>query len=181
MNPEVEHKLRVLLVLLCRNSHDPEAWDALYGLLQPFVWNITLRILWRDPESAKDATQITFQRLSMYADFSQYSLPEQFLPYLTTIAKRVAWGILKHEASRVEAEEAVHEETLRLQGAHVERSRWLIESIIHDLDDEEKRIVVLLVEGRTVGEVAQNLGLSYTAAGVRIHRLRRALLKLMVR
>jgi RNA polymerase sigma factor (sigma-70 family) len=182
MNPEVEHRLRVLLLMLTRDRDDQEAWTALYGLVQPFVWNISLKILWRNPEAARDATQVTFQRLATYGDFRKYPLPDQFMPYLATVAKHVAWDMLKEQTARAANEEAAaaEAEKLRVQPAQIERNRWLLKTILSELDTEERQVVDLLMEGWSVGEIAEKIGLSYTAAGVRIHRLRQALLRLLV-
>lgn len=53
--------------------------------------------------------------------------------------------------------------------------------VLEYVEGDDRRIVDLLMQGQAVGEIAKNLQLSYSAAGVRIHRLRRALLNLMVR
>jgi RNA polymerase sigma factor (sigma-70 family) len=168
--------------MLTRNARDEEAWSALHGLLQPFVWNLSLKILWRNPDAAKDATQMTFQRLWMYAEFSKYPLPDQFLPYLATVTKHVAWDMLKKQTAQAALEEAAatEAETLCVQPAQVQRSRWLLATVLESLAGDERPIVELLMEGRSVGEIAEKIGLSYSAAGVRVHRLRQALLYLLV-
>jgi RNA polymerase sigma factor (sigma-70 family) len=182
MSPEVERKLSTILASLVRDQEDEQAWEALYKLMYPFVWNISKRILWRNQEAAKDATQITFTRVYKYGKFVQYPLPEQFLPYISTVAKRVAWGVLNEEADQSAAGEAAQQEAeLHLVSpSQIAKSKWLLEMVLEHVEGEERVIVDLLMEGRTVGEIAQSLGLSYSAAGVRIHRLRRALLTLML-
>jgi len=58
------------------------------------------------------------------------------------------------------------EEVLSLAGAAIE--------------PDDKKLFNLLLEGRSLGEAAAQLGLSYSTAGVRLHRLRHTLRKLLI-
>ena len=46
-----------------------------------------------------------------------------------------------------------------------------------ELDGDERRMLEMLLEGYTVGEICRRIGIGYPSAGVRIHRLRQKLRK----
>jgi RNA polymerase sigma factor (sigma-70 family) len=60
-----------------------------------------------------------------------------------------------------------------------ERMRTVLSHVLEQLTSEERRIVDLLMAGLSVSQIAQELGTTYSAAGVRIHRLRQTLPKLL--
>jgi DNA-directed RNA polymerase specialized sigma24 family protein len=44
-----------------------------------------------------------------------------------------------------------------------------------DLTEEEQKLLGQLIQGLSLSEIADKLGISYTSAGVRLHRLRKKL------
>ncbi|MCX6020908.1 MAG: hypothetical protein NTZ05_04105, partial [Chloroflexi bacterium] len=49
-------------------------------------------------------------------------------------------------------------------------------NLTNGLTDNDRKLLRYLVNGYSLGEAAEGLGISYSAAGVRLHRLRRRLL-----
>ena len=59
------------------------------------------------------------------------------------------------------------------------RARELNDALIEALDPQNKQLFDLLVEGHSLDQMAEKLGLTYVYVGVWVHRLRRILRKYM--
>lgn len=181
MNAESKAKLARILAGLARNSNDQTAWESLYNTLRPFVMATVFRVLWKNPELANDATQETFFRIFRYPKFCDLQDPDRFLPYLSTVAKHVAWDMhqkLLEDVSGLDAAQA-QAAILVVTPEQRERMRAVLSHVLEQLTPEEHRIVDLLIAGLSVSQIADELGTTYSAAGVRIHRLRQTLPKLL--
>lgn len=162
------------LGMLRREPNNEQHWESLYKLLRSFVWAIAYRSLSGDREMASDATQETFLRLFRYTDFHSFTLPEQFLAYVATVVrhasvnlKRGAW---EHSAD-LEAAESRQVPTRDVESLNAIARR----EILDRLDKPNRRLAELLFQGQTLSAIARELGISYSAAGVRVFRLRRRL------
>jgi DNA-directed RNA polymerase specialized sigma24 family protein len=61
----------------------------------------------------------------------------------------------------------------RIRGHELERR------LGESLHDDERRLLALLIEGHSLKDIASTLALSYSTAGVRVHRLRAKIAKLL--
>jgi len=176
MAQEREPAFETILARLARRREDKEAWTLLYELMWPRVLATTFRVLHGVRDRAEDASQEVFIRLFRYCDFRKLRDPGDFQRYLQTVAQNVANDYLR-EMQQIVLD--IGEEDVALDGVlpvatpeQVARARELVERLGNELTPEEKTLAGLLVEGHTVSEIAERLGLSYSNAGVRIHRLR---------
>lgn len=156
----------------------------LYVHLWPLVFATNYRILRGDRGLAADAGQEVFLRLYRYARFQEFSeRPDALLSYVLAICRNVSRNhlslILREPPVSADEVQAAMDETENAWASRAEnpevaaiRSNQL-SVFLSSLDPEDQQLVELLLRGSTTPEIAQRLGLTYTNAAVRIHRLRR--------
>lgn len=192
MSPEVTDKLGPILERLEASPRDDEAWALLYQQLWPLVFSISYRALRGVHHLATDASQEAFFRLFRYARFASFKdRPDEFRAYVMVVARNVARTYLKklsHSPSfdAKEGEELESEGSLGQvgigRGENTESAiirQVELRNLLEGLDRAERELAMLLAEGHSVPEIAERLGLSYSNAAVRIHRLRRSLYNLL--
>jgi RNA polymerase sigma factor (sigma-70 family) len=170
--------LREILAWLQEDPKDEDLWKALYHQIRRFVYAVAYRVLNGDEELAKDATQVVFLRLFEYCEFTEFSEPQEFLGYVATVARHAALDLIKREGRYITGLDLTLCDFLpgTPTPRQHERSRNQLHDLLEQLDSAERSLVDLLMEGRTLDEIAGRLGISYANAAVRIHRLRERLL-----
>jgi RNA polymerase sigma factor (sigma-70 family) len=174
---EAKQQLSELLPRLARSPRDEALWEQLYQNVWRFIYVIAFRILRAAPEQAHDATQNTFLRVFRYCDFADFSDPDEFLAYLSTIARHSALDLKKEEGTYITGLEIVSCDLV--SGAatpeQVERIRQEFGAVLDELSAEERKLADLLMAGRNLTEIAAELKVKYPAAAVRVHRFRQKL------
>jgi RNA polymerase sigma factor (sigma-70 family) len=170
--------LREILAWLQEDPKDEDLWKALYHQIRRFVYAVAYRVLNGDEELAKDATQVVFLRLFEYCEFTEFSEPQEFLGYVATVARHAALDLIKREGRYITGLDLTLCDFLpgTPTPRQHERARNQLHDLLEQLDSAERSLVDLLMEGRTLDEIAGRLGISYANAAVRIHRLRERLL-----
>ncbi len=166
---------------LARNPRDEQLWESLYLSVRAFVWAIAYRSLSGNSELASDTTQETFFRLFRYTDFSLFKAPEQFLSYLATVARHAAEDV-RRKAIEVPLDPNLSRRAYSTESTRsrsLARDRLALVEILQSLKESDRHLISLLSEGRTVSEIARQLQIGYSAAAVRIFRLRRKLSNLL--
>lgn len=178
-----EPTLDAILARLARSREDKEAWTLLYELMWPRVLATTFRVLHGVRDRAEDASQEVFIRLFRYCDFRKLRDPGDFQRYLQTVAKNVANDYLR-EMRQIVLD--IGQEEVSVEGVlpvatpeQVARARELVERLGDELAPEERTLAEFLIKGYRVSEIAHQLGLSYSNAGVRIYRLRQRVRNLL--
>jgi len=157
--------------------NDALAWRSLYRRLWPFIMAVCYRLL-KNRAMAEDASQEVFSRLFHSRPFEKITDAGSFRAYLKVMTLNVARNHLRSIRQDERGEHALAEwqGANQLVGSIDPDGRLLfretIELVQKDLDPEEARLLQLLLGGLSVTDVAEALGLSYSAAGVRVHRLR---------
>lgn len=171
--------LREILLRLHEEPHSDDLWRALYAETRRFVFAVAYRVLGGESELAKDATQNVFMRLFQYCEFADFSEPSDFLGYLSTITRHVALDLVRKQQGLVTGLELALSDFLpsRPTPRQRERAQNQLHDVLEHLSADERTLVDLLMEGYPLDEIAQRLGVRYSAAAVRIHRLRERLLK----
>ena len=178
-NEEAKKRLSGLLPKLQKKPQDGQLWEELYANTRPFVYSIAFRSLRGSAALAEEATQQTFLRVFRYCDFKAFSGAEEFLAYLSTIARHCALDTAKKEAPYTPtALEIFALDFLPGQptAEQTARARDELKDVLDHLDQDESKLVRLLMAELPLTEMAQKLGITYPAAAVRIHRLRQKLL-----
>lgn len=171
--------LGVILGRLASSSDDEGAWELLYRKLWPLVFAVTYRILGGRRDLATDASQEVFLRLLRYCKFDQFRDPDAFKAYVYVICRNVAIDFLSQMARTSEVLAA--EPTAELPGSDIETItpeliamlRQQLRDVLSDLDDPDRHIVQLLIEGFSIAEIASQTGMTYSAVATRLHRIRR--------
>jgi RNA polymerase sigma factor (sigma-70 family) len=172
-----DQQLGQLLRQLQLDPRNEDLWRSLYQKIRRFVYAVSFRVLNGNAELARDATQVVFIRLFEYCEFTEFSDPGDFLGYVGVIARHAALDLIKREKKYVTGLDLTLCDFLpgTPTPAQHERARSRLHDVLEQLDSEEKRIVNMLMQGWTLEEVAQGMGVSYANAAVRIHRLRERL------
>ena len=120
-----------------------------------------------------DLTQETFTRFLEYRALDRVESDQHALAYLITTCRNLAIerngrALQIPMEGLIELDSIPSHEQLREPVVDLERA-------LLDLDEEGRTLAEWMREGLSVSEIARKLGISYTAAGVRIHRLKQRL------
>lgn len=164
---------------------DPRAFDRLFAELEGPVRG-SLRRWLRTDDKVDDAFQTTL--LKLHASRARYRRGAPVLPWVLTIARNVA---LDHLRSRVAKERSLDDEAAaRIPDREVEPPLWrqederevtrAVQNAVDQLPASSRHVVRLhKLEGRSMAEVAEILGIKEGAARVRAHRGYKALARLL--
>ena len=164
---------------------DPRAFDLLFVEIEGPVRG-SLRRWLRTDDKVDDAFQTTL--LKLHASRARYRRGAPVLPWVLTIARNVALDYLR---SRVAKEKSLDDETAaRIPDQQEEPALWrqederevtlAVQNAVDQLPASSRQVVRLhKLEGRSMAEVAEILGIKEGAARVRAHRGYKALARLL--
>ena len=165
-------KLEDILSRLEKSRDNEEAWSELYINMWPWVFSHIYRYLRGAGKSAEDASQDVFLRLLRYCKFQKVQDPLAFQAYLRTICKNVARNYLSETYKRSEIE--LHlEEKNEIFFKEEEERMTAIERVLNSLDEPEKQLIRLAIDGYSMQEIAQKTEWSYSNTAIRLYRLRK--------
>src|SRR5271157_2877911 len=159
-NEEAKKRLSDLLPSLKKSPQDGQLWERLYANTRPFVYSVAFRSLHGSSALAEEATQQAFLRVFRYCDFKEFSGAEDFLAYLSTIARNCALDVGKKEARYTPtALDVLSCDFLPSQPTpeQRQRARQELENVLDHLDKEGSRLVHLLMAERSISEIAKLL------------------------
>ncbi len=162
---------------------DTAAYEALVERHQRRVFAIVSGIL-RRREDVEDVAQQVF--LKVYLSLRRFDLRSSFSTWLYKVAVNECWDYLrKKKARRLVYEADLSEEQTRqmetLQGdaagpsdlVRRAEARQLAERLLAELGEEERLMLILKeVEGFSVEEIAETLGMNVNTVKVRLFRAR---------
>lgn len=150
----------------------------------PFVMAVVYRRLRGAGTLAEDASQEVFIRLTRSCPFTKLQDTDAFRRYLWRVADNVARTYNRRVLSQrtevptsdVEAvaPSEIHRQTQAEDRVDVEE---FLHDLLADLDQKDREIIKQLMQGRRLTEIARETGVTYSNAGVRLHRLRRHIRK----
>ncbi|MFO0967349.1 MAG: sigma-70 family RNA polymerase sigma factor [Gemmataceae bacterium] len=166
--------LKDVLERLARAPQEPAAWRELHRLTAPLVIGMLYRRL-GDAAHSEDAAQEVFLRLARYAPFKDLKAPETFRRYLWSVCRNTARDYWRRRLRDAQREVPLSEEPPTGAGSPEEAAQLdeSLEVICGRLDPTDRTLLLLVLRGTRLPEIASKLGLSYANAGVRLHRLRR--------
>jgi len=152
---------------------DPDrSFERIYRRHRSDIYGSVLRDV-RDPEEAEDVTQVAF--LNAFRAMRRGDRPEKPRAWLLTIARNVVRRRATIRAAR--PQEVTLDPDLLLDLGEVEASPAEdICAALRRLTDAQREAIVLReIQGRTYGEIAEELDLSLSAVEALLFRARRAL------
>jgi RNA polymerase sigma-70 factor (ECF subfamily) len=175
---EVEELVPPDLLERCR-SGDERAWAELVDATYREVYSLCLRIL-RDPEDAAEATQDAY--LKAWRGLKGFRGDAQFTTWMYRVATNAAITRQRSRKRRQDREVQTEAELLEhLPSAHSTEDTvgarlqlGAVERALGELPEHYRAAIVLRdVYGLSMDEIAKQLGISETAAKVRVHRGRK--------
>lgn len=163
------------LALVRAHPRDDAAWREFYVCFRPQVAALLYRLGARG--DVPDLTQDVFLRFLRSSPWRHdwTSLPDRqvVLSYLRKIARTAVVSKLRSAARRPEEEPTVHLDDLHAAAdAAAIDSAALLERLAADLGEQDARLLRRVARGASIAEIAADDEISYSAAGVRIHRLK---------
>lgn len=170
--------LQAILDQLARDSAEQSAWQSLYQRLWPYVFAIVSHRTRGDYDLAEDLSQEVFFRLLRLRPFDRVSSAEDFRRYLRRMALNVVRDEERKALRRAEKhlkslEQELSAEYLAEHQSSELEAKELLDDARRPLSDDEVSLLELILAGASLAGIAGELGITYSAAGVRVHRLRR--------
>jgi len=181
--PALDKQLATILKSLAENSRDEDAWRSLYGLMRPYVYSVTYRMLRGSQDLAQDASQEVFYRLVKYCNFESLQQPRIFRSYLMSVSRNTARTFAMNTVRRnaTEPRKVMKEPSAVLPPEEADYADQIVASISGTLDAVNQSILRRVIEGYSLGEIAGEFGLTYSATGVRVHRVKQQLFRMLAK
>lgn len=164
---------RDLIQRLRQRPHNKHLWEAWYASAYPKLYFVAFRLARGSSDIARDLTQGTFTRFLEYRAIERVASEQHALAYLIKTCRNLA--IDRNAQARNIPLESLAEVEWMPAPEHPEESIIDLQRAVDELDDEDQNLVQWMQDGLRVSEIAKRLNVSYTAAGVRVHRLRKRL------
>lgn len=153
---------------------DQDLWSQWYKSVFPRIFYIAFRLSSGNRELARDLAQESFAR------FIDYRVLERVLDERHAMAflARTCRNLVIDEFGRANLVNYISSEELEGLMAEDDESsayEWDWQAIESSIDHKELQLLQWLREGHKLADIATRLGISYTAAGVRVHRLKQQL------
>ncbi len=155
---------------------DERRWAAWYKATYPRLSYFAFRLMSGDAEAARDLVQEAFTRFVAYRAIERVSNDNHALAFLLTTCRNLA----ADAGAKVQHVPEQALEGLELMAAADQKSEPALDldRLQAALEPESRQLIQWAREGLTVAEIAKRLGITYTAAGVRLHRIRKRLQEL---
>jgi RNA polymerase sigma-70 factor (ECF subfamily) len=155
------------------NPVDPDrSFERMYRRHRRAVYGSVLKDL-RDPDEAEDVTQVAF--LNAYRAMRRGDRPEKPRAWLLTIARNVVRRRARLRAGRPQEVELDPELVLALDDVESSTSEDICAGLRRLTESQQRAILLREIQGRSYGEIAEELDLSLAAVEALIFRARRAL------
>ena len=168
-------QLQNALKTLSVNRTDEDAWRVLYEQTRTTGVDAAKRVLRGQAELADDVAQEAFLRIFRYCKFADLVDVDAFLRYLKAVCANAARDMLKSVAEPAEQGELVDIRVSEETPEDIVIAQETLNEFMNQLDEGDREILSLSMDGYDLAEIADRLGLSYSNAGVRLHRSRERL------
>jgi RNA polymerase sigma factor (sigma-70 family) len=120
-----------------------------------------------------DITQEAFARFVQFRGLEKVADDSSAVAYLLRTCRNVFLDGVKQDR-RITTDTSVDLETIESDPTTPD-PLVVIDRLAKKLDADDQRFFKMTRDGRTLAEIATTLGISYTAAGVRLHRIKKRL------
>lgn len=164
-----------LIQRLRKQPGSERLWEAWYKSAYPKVYFAAFRLANGNPDLARDLTQGAFTRFLEYRAIERVQSEQHALAYLIKSCRNLAID-RNAQANNIPLDSLAEVESAPAPGQQ-EEAIVDLQRAVDELDDVDRELVQWMRDGLGVGEIAKRLDISYTAAGVRVHRLKKRLRK----
>ena len=168
-------QLQNALKSLSVNRTDEDAWRVLYEQTRSPAVDAAKRVLCDQDELADDIAQEAYLRIFRYCKFAELQEVDAFLRYLRAVCRNAALDMLKSVGQSSEQGELTDSRVSEETPEDVVIAQEILDEFMNQLDQSDREMLHLSMEGYDLAEIADRLGLSYSNAGVRLHRSRERL------
>ncbi len=175
MNDSSRLQLENALKSLSVNRTDEDAWRVLYEQTRSPAVDAAKRVLRDQDELADDVAQEAYLRIFRYCKFADLQEVDAFLRYLRAVCRNAALDMLKSVGQSSEQGELADSRVSEETPEDVVIAQEILDEFMNQLDQSDREMLHLSMEGYDLAEIADRLGLSYSNAGVRLHRSRERL------
>jgi RNA polymerase sigma factor (sigma-70 family) len=162
-----------LIVQIREQPNSQRRWAAWYKRVYPNVYYAAFRLTNGNAEEARELTQETFTRFLEYRAIERVQGEQHALGYLIKTCRNLAID-RNARVREIRLESLIEADSIPAPERHIEESIDLDRALL-ELGGDDQMLTQWMREGISVSEIARRLGITYTAAGVRIHRLRKRL------
>jgi RNA polymerase sigma factor (sigma-70 family) len=162
-----------ILTRLGHNIEDEDAWSDLYRAFWPFVFAKIYRLLNGNAQPSRELTHDVFVQLARARPFAKLDSIIKFHNYLGMTCSNVVRDFYRRTRRDGQlCHGAVWEDILVSDHSTNEALEDILPSLYRRLDEMERLLLTLLVEGASTSEIARRLNTSDGNARVRICRFR---------
>lgn len=172
-----------LVQQLRERPNDRSLWEDFYRHFHPQVYYTAYKLTRGDVEGANDVTQTAFLRFFCYKAYLRTAEDKNAGAYLRQVARRLALDLHRSKAressqQRLLAPAPNHDaEPLlwseRFDSEDVSQLQQDVQQLAGYLSEGDRELLWRLLRGESIRQTAQFLNITYQAAAVRMHRLRR--------
>jgi RNA polymerase sigma factor (sigma-70 family) len=168
-------QLQDALKRLSVNRTDNDAWRTLSDQTRATAIDAAKRVLRGQAEHADDVVQEAFLRIFQYCKFADLTNIDAFLRYLKAVCRNAALDMLKAVGQSAERNKLADSPVLEETPEDIVIAQETLNDFMNQLAVSDREMLSLSMDGYDLAEIADRLGLSYTNAAVRLHRLRERL------
>lgn len=156
---------------LRREPDSEPAWREWFRAVYRRVYYTVYRTTGGDRQRTEDLTQAAIERFLRYQALHKVASDEDAVAYLVRTALRLdidqarqpSLAHAPHESSGALPEEELHQQPDPLDLLD-------LDLLVARLAPADRQLIAWRREGQSIGDIARCLGITYTAAAVRIHR-----------
>lgn len=152
---------------------DQEAFGAWYRDTYPRLFYEAFRCTFGNRAAAEDLCQDAILNFVVSGALARIDSDEAALAYLR---RSVANGLvdLSRRAAR-ESRESLPEQSTDVDTEELLDASSRYRKVIETLTPQDRALLSLLLSGASLSDIAASLGISYSNAGVRVHRIRKTI------
>jgi RNA polymerase sigma factor (sigma-70 family) len=158
---------------LRENTTSQRRWAQWYKIIYPKVYSAAFRLSNGDAEAARDLTQEALVRFLDYRAIERVTDDRHAVSFLIKTCRNLAID-RNARAHEIPLSELGAAEGIETSEEPVEPTLDL-EKMLGSLPAQDQELMHWVRQGLSVAEIARRTGNSYTAIGVRLHRIRKAL------
>lgn len=162
-----------LTIALKDDLANESSWDRWFRSVYPQVYFVMYRITEGDRDLAEDLVQGALENFIASEAIDKVGSDAEAYGYLLRTARNLFIDGLRRRAARESTSELV--ETVEDKSGRQRDELLSLDQLAERLAPDDQVLLKLVRAGKSIREVAKELGVSYSTAGVRVHRLREKL------